>query len=80
LPEPRAFALPLAMLAAFWWLLPRGTPGKALATLLWLPLLWPDRLLPAQGEFDVVAIDVGQGLSVLVRTAGHTLLYDMGPA
>lgn len=80
LPEPRAFALPLAMLAAFWWLLPRGTPGKALATLLWLPLLWPDRRLPAQGEFDVVAIDVGQGLSVLVRTAGHTLLYDMGPA
>jgi competence protein ComEC len=25
-------------------------------------------------------IDVGQGLSVLVRTAQHVLLYDMGPA
>jgi competence protein ComEC len=26
-----------------------------------------------------VVLDVGQGLSVLVRTAGHALLYDMGP-
>ena len=25
-------------------------------------------------------IDVGQGLSVLVRTRGHALLYDTGPA
>lgn len=80
LPEPGAAALPLAMLAAFWWLLPRGTPGKALASLLWLPLLWPDRRLPAPGEFDVHVLDVGQGLSVVVRTAGHTLLYDAGPA
>lgn len=80
LPEPRWFALPLALAGAFWLLLPRGTPGKALAALLWLPLLWPDRQLPRHGEVEVVAIDVGQGLSVLVRTAGHSLLYDAGPA
>lgn len=80
LPEPRWFALPLALLGAFWLLLPRGVPGKPLALLLWLPLLWPDRHLPEQGEVDLVVIDVGQGLSVLVRTANHALLYDMGPA
>lgn len=80
LPEPRWFALPLALLGAFWLLLPRGTPGKALALLLWLPLLWPDRRLPAPGEAELVVIDVGQGLSVLVRTAGHSLLFDAGPA
>lgn len=80
LPEPAWFALPLALLAAFWWLLPRGTPGKALATLLWLPLLWPDRELPEAGAFDIEAIDVGQGLAVLVRTRSHALLYDAGPA
>ncbi len=79
LPEPRGFALPLALLGAFWCLLPRGTPGKALAALLWLPLLWPDRGLPKKGEAEFVILDVGQGLSVLVRTAGHSLLYDMGP-
>lgn len=80
LPEPRWFALPLALLAAFWCLLPRGVPGKPLALLLWLPLLWPDRQLPRAGEVELVVFDVGQGLSVLVRTARHQLLYDMGPA
>lgn len=80
LPEPRWYALPLASLAGFWWLLPRGMPGKGLALLLWLPLLWPERELPAAGEAELVVLDVGQGLSVMVRTAGHVLLYDAGPA
>lgn len=80
LPEPAWFALPLALAGAFWLLLPRDTPGKPLALLLWLALLWPDRALPSKGGFDLTVIDVGQGLSVLVRTAGHALLYDMGPA
>ena len=80
LPESRWFALPLALLSVFWLLLPRGVPGKPLALLLWLPLLFPARDLPRQGEAELVAIDVGQGLSVLVRTARHSLLYDMGPA
>ena len=80
LPEPAWFALPMALLAAFWMLLPRGVPGKALALLLWLPLLWPDRQLPRHGEVELVMLDVGQGLSILLRTASHATLYDMGPA
>lgn len=80
LPEAAWYALPLALLGGFWLLLPRGVPGKPLALLLWLPLLWPDRGLPQPGEAELVVIDVGQGLSVLVRTAHHSLLYDMGPA
>ncbi|MGM9425421.1 DNA internalization-related competence protein ComEC/Rec2 [Hydrogenophaga sp. MI9] len=41
-------------------------------------LLWsPAR--PAAGEFEVMAVDVGQGSALLVRTAGHSLLYDTGP-
>lgn len=80
LPAPRWYALPLALLSAFWLLLPRGLPGRGLALLLWLPLLYPPRELPALGEVELTVIDVGQGLSVLVRTAGHSLLYDMGPA
>jgi competence protein ComEC len=55
-------------------------PGKPLALLLWLPLLWPDRQAPNDGEVELIVLDVGQGLSVVVRTATHTLLYDMGPA
>ena len=46
--------------------------------LLWPALLWqPAR--PAVGEYEVMAIDVGQGSALLVRTAGHSLLYDAGP-
>lgn len=80
LPQPAWFAVPLALAGAVWLLLPRGVPGKPLALLLWLPLLWPQRHLPAPGDAELVLIDVGQGLSVLVRTARHTLLYDMGAA
>jgi competence protein ComEC len=80
LPEPRWFAVPFALAGAFWLLLPRGVPGKALALLLWLPLLWPQRDLPREGEAELIVLDVGQGLSMVVRTARHALLYDMGPA
>ncbi|MCE7031507.1 DNA internalization-related competence protein ComEC/Rec2 [Lysobacter sp. GX 14042] len=80
LPEPHWAAVPLALAGAFWLLLPRGLPGRGLALLLWLPLLWPDRNLPAHGEADLHLLDVGQGLSVVVRTAEHAVLYDTGPA
>lgn len=80
LPEARWYALPLALLSAFWCLLPRALPGKPFALLLWLPLLWPDRAAPGPGEVEIVVLDVGQGTSVLIRTANHQLLYDMGPA
>jgi competence protein ComEC len=80
LPEPAWFAVPLALAGAAWLLLPRGVPGKPLALLLWLPLLWPQRGLPSRGDAVATVIDVGQGLSVLVRTQSHVLLYDTGPA
>jgi competence protein ComEC len=80
LPDPAWFAVPLALAGAAWLLLPRGVPGKPLALLLWLPLLWPQRGLPRVGEAAITEIDVGQGLSVLVRTSTHALLYDTGPA
>ncbi len=80
LPEPSVWALPLALMGAAFILLPKGVPGKMLASVLWLPLLWPDRGLPREGEMELVVLDVGQGLSVVVRTANHALLYDAGPA
>jgi competence protein ComEC len=41
-------------------------------------LMWqPSR--PSFGQFDVLAIDIGQGNAVLVRTAHHSLLFDAGP-
>ena len=47
-----------------------------------LPLLLPVLLwqapLPAPGQFELLAADVGQGSAVLVRTRGHALLFDAG--
>jgi competence protein ComEC len=51
--------------------------------LLCLPLLWPvlwwSPARPVMGNFELLAADVGQGNAVLVRTTGHSLLYDAGP-
>ncbi len=80
LPEPGLPALACACLGAFWLLLPRAVPGKALAPLLFLPLLLPAIDRPDVGEVDITVLDVGQGLSVLVRTHEHALLYDAGGA
>ncbi|MFY2764781.1 DNA internalization-related competence protein ComEC/Rec2 [Arenimonas sp. MALMAid1274] len=80
LPEPSLWAVVLALAGAFWLLLPRGVPGKALALLLWLPLLYPRPDVPAEGDVDLLMLDVGQGLSLLVQTRHHSLLYDAGPA
>jgi competence protein ComEC len=80
LPAPGVAAFVLALLGAFWLLLPRGVPGKPLAALLLLPLLWPARERPAAGEAELWLLDVGQGLSLLVLTERHALLYDAGPA
>ncbi|MDP3357018.1 MAG: DNA internalization-related competence protein ComEC/Rec2 [Polaromonas sp.] len=52
---------------------------RALGLPLMLPLLLWQPLRPADGAFEVLAADVGQGNALLVRTATHTLVYDAGP-
>ena len=44
-----------------------------------LPVLLWQAPRPDPGRFDLLAVDVGQGNAVLVRTARHALLYDAGP-
>lgn len=78
LPEVTPWAMLLATFGALWMFLPRGVPLRPLGLLLFLPLLWPDRPPPAAGAFEAIVIDVGQGLSVLVRTHAHALVFDAG--
>lgn len=80
LPEPSLAGVALALAGAFWLLLPRGAPGKLLALLLLLPLLWPAPTRPPPGQAEILMVDVGQGLSLVVFTHRHVLLYDAGPA
>ncbi|QNN59466.1 DNA internalization-related competence protein ComEC/Rec2 [Diaphorobacter ruginosibacter] len=52
---------------------------RMLALPCMVPLLWWSQERPEAGRFDLMALDVGQGQAVLVRTARHGLLYDAGP-
>ena len=79
LAESPAWAVPAALLGVLWWLLPRGAGGGLAGLLLCLPLLWPARRAPAEGELELLLHDVGQGTAVLLRTARHALWYDVGP-
>ena len=76
---PLAWTLPVALAGVALWLAPRGMPGRLLGLTLMLPVMlaMPARVAP--GVARITALDIGQGLSVLVETHGHTLLYDTGP-
>ncbi|WP_236208729.1 DNA internalization-related competence protein ComEC/Rec2 [Pseudomonas tohonis] len=58
--------------------LPAGVPVRVLGVALLLPALFPPLERPPWGRADIWLLDVGQGLSVLVRTREHALLYDTG--
>ena len=71
---------PVLLLPLLWVLLPRGWPGRGAAVLAAILLLSPRPASPPPGCFAAHVLDVGQGLSVLVRTHRHSLLYDTGIA
>jgi competence protein ComEC len=55
-----------------WWM-------RCFGLALVLPVLSWQTPRPADGSFELLAVDMGQGHAVLVRTAKHSLLYDTGP-
>jgi len=69
----------LGALGALLLLLPRGVPLRPLGWPLLLILIVPPRSTLPEGVAEVWQLDVGQGLSILVRTRHHALLYDAGP-
>jgi competence protein ComEC len=79
LPAPEFVAVLLALAGAAWLLMP-GLPARGLGVFMCLPLLFPSVDKPPPGTFEAEVLDVGQGTAILVRTTGHTLLYDTGPA
>ncbi len=76
---PPMWAMITAIFGILWLLLPRGFPQRWLGLVLLLPLFFVNSQRPTQGEMQVTVLDIGQGLSVVVKTAKHTLLYDAGP-
>lgn len=79
-PSPPPWLFVLAFAGTLWLLAPRGWPSRWLGLLTWAPLLAAVPDSPPPGTVRIVAFDVGQGMAVLVETAGRRLLYDTGPA
>lgn len=78
-PAAAAWVVAGGLLGAALLLLPLPARLRWLGLPLLLPLLAPPIDRPPDGEFEVVAADVGQGTAVLVRTREHLLVYDTGP-
>lgn len=76
---PSDGALALAVIGVAWLLAPRGIPARWLGVVLSLPALAFSPGRPNPGAVWLTVLDVGQGLATVVRTHGHTLVYDTGP-
>jgi competence protein ComEC len=77
---PPAWAAALALAGVAWLLAPRGIPWRATGAAFMAPAFCLAPPAPPPGEAWITALDVGQGLAVLARTASGTLLYDAGPS
>lgn len=79
-PLPQFWMFALALAGTLWMLAPPGWPARWLGSLCWLPLLLQAPYQPATGALTITALDVGQGMALLLETAQHRLLYDTGPS
>jgi competence protein ComEC len=79
LPLPSTLAVLVAVAGVAWFLHFPAMPLRALGLTWMLPvLLWP-AARPPPGQTWVTALDVGQGMAVLVEAGGKRLLFDSGP-
>ncbi|MCL2310509.1 MAG: DNA internalization-related competence protein ComEC/Rec2 [Proteobacteria bacterium] len=75
-----AWSIIAGIIGILWILMPRGVPVRIFGALWCLPMFLIVPSPPPVGTFEATILDVGQGLSVFVRTNKHTLLYDTGPS
>ena len=79
LAEVSIIAAGLALLAVIVLLAPINKILKLLSLFLLLPLLFPIKEPPLlNGEYKVLMLDVGQGLSIVIHTKQHNLVFDTG--
>ena len=76
--QPSLIAMILAGVGLLAVLAPKGIPGRWLGWVMLSPLFFVEAIKPEQGEVVVTLLDVGQGLSAVVQTAHHSLVFDAG--
>jgi competence protein ComEC len=77
---PPPWSVAAALAGSAWLLAPRGVPWRAGGLALLAPAFALPATAPERGEAWITALDVGQGLAVVVRTSSRALLFDAGPA
>lgn len=73
------WAWALSVLGALLILMPAGLPIRPLGWPLLLLCVFPPLRQIPPSQVEVLQLDVGQGLAILLRTRNHSLLYDAGP-
>ncbi|MBI4005668.1 MAG: DNA internalization-related competence protein ComEC/Rec2, partial [Gammaproteobacteria bacterium] len=76
--SPPLWALLASFAGVIILLQPQGLPARWTGLVWILPLLFPHKEGPANNELWFTLLDVGQGLSAVVQTRDHTLVYDTG--
>ncbi len=77
--QPPLWSLVLGVIGILWLLIPNGMPARWLGIIWLMPIFFVKPVSPENGEVWFTVLDVGQGLSVVVRTKNHSLVYDLGP-
>jgi competence protein ComEC len=70
----------LSLMIVFFLLLPLGRACKAVLILLFILVLAINIESIPLGKAKITMLDVGQGLSMIIRTTHHSLLFDTGPS
>ena len=76
--KPEPVPLLLAFIGVILLASPKAWPAKYWGLLLLIPLIWPKQIFVNHGEAEITLLDVGQGLSTVIKTKRHTLLFDTG--
>jgi competence protein ComEC len=75
---PSSWGLLFAVPGILLLLAPVGMPARWLSLVMFLPLVFTDVKQPETGDINMTLLDVGQGLSAVVQTTHHLLIYDTG--
>jgi competence protein ComEC len=77
-PRPAIWVILASSAGVLLLLSPKGIPGRWLGIIMLLPAVFPRIADVAHGTARITVLDVGQGLSSVIETAHHTLVFDTG--
>ncbi len=76
---PNSLVLILSILGVLAFMFGTVRSARWLGMVILLPLVFQQTARPGRGEVHFTLLDVGQGLSAVVQTQNHTLVFDTGP-